>query len=99
MYVISSLTRGWVCLLQLLLVLASAVILGPESSETNDRILLSQIRDYPNLVDQIPVFISTRNRVTQLYPQALGFLFVSSYSSQDYGGGIRTRPHTALTLF
>jgi hypothetical protein len=30
-YVIISLTRGWVCRLQLLLVLASAVILGSES--------------------------------------------------------------------
>jgi hypothetical protein len=31
-YVISSLTRGWVCRLQLLLALASAVILGSESA-------------------------------------------------------------------
>jgi hypothetical protein len=30
-----------------------------------------------------------RNRVAQLYPQALGFLFVASYNSQGYGGGIR----------
>jgi hypothetical protein len=28
-------------------------------------------RDSPNLEDQVPVFISPRNRVAQLYPQAL----------------------------
>jgi hypothetical protein len=41
-----------------------------------------------------PVFISPRNRMTQLYPQALGSLFVASYDSQSYGGGIRPRLHT-----
>jgi hypothetical protein len=44
-YVTSSLTRGWVCRLQLLLGLASAVILVSESRGTHDHILLSQIRD------------------------------------------------------
>jgi hypothetical protein len=41
-------------------------------------ILLSQIEDSPNLEDQVPVFISCRKRVVQLYPQALGSLFVAS---------------------
>jgi hypothetical protein len=41
------LTRGRVCRLQLLLVLASAVIFGSESSRTRDHILLSHIRDFP----------------------------------------------------
>jgi hypothetical protein len=49
------------------------------------------IRDSPNLEGQVPVFISPRNRVAQLYPQAMGSLFVASYDSQGYGGGIRTR--------
>jgi hypothetical protein len=40
-----SLTRERVCCLQLLLVLASAVILGSESRGTRGHILLSQIRD------------------------------------------------------
>jgi hypothetical protein len=44
-----SLTREWVCRLQLLLVLARAVILGSESRGTRDHILLSQIRDSPIL--------------------------------------------------
>jgi hypothetical protein len=71
---------------QLLLALASAVILGSESRVTYDHILLSQIRDYPNLEGQVPVFISPRNRVAQLYLQALGSLLVTSYDSQGYGG-------------
>jgi hypothetical protein len=95
-YVTSSQTRGWICRLQLLLVLASAVILSSESHGTNDNILYSQIRDSPSLEGQIPVFISPRNRVARLYPQALGSLSVSSYDSQGYGGGIRPRLHTGL---
>jgi hypothetical protein len=71
-YVTSSLTREWVCRLQLLLVLASAVILRSESRGTHDHILLSQIRESPNLEGQVPVFISPRKMVAQLYPQTLG---------------------------
>jgi hypothetical protein len=41
-----SLTRGRVCRLQLLLAVASAVILGSESRGTRDHIILSQIRDF-----------------------------------------------------
>jgi hypothetical protein len=44
-----------------------------------------------NLEGQVPVFISPRNRVARLYPQALGSLYVASYDSQGYGGGIRPR--------
>jgi hypothetical protein len=40
---------------------------------------------------QVPVFTSPRNRVAQLYPQALGSLFFASYDSQGYGGDIRPR--------
>jgi hypothetical protein len=49
----------------------------------------------PNLEGQVPVVTSPRNRVVRLYPQALGSLFVASYVSQGYGGGIRTRLLTA----
>jgi hypothetical protein len=42
-----SLTRRRVCCLQLLLVLAKAVIFGSESRGTRDHILPSQIRDFP----------------------------------------------------
>jgi hypothetical protein len=58
-----SLTKGRVCRLQSLLALASAVILVSESRETHHHILLSQIRNSPNLEGQVPVFISTRNKV------------------------------------
>jgi hypothetical protein len=41
---------------------------GPSSAGTHDHILLSQIRDFPNMEGQVPVFISSRNRAVQLYP-------------------------------
>jgi hypothetical protein len=75
------LTRGWGCRLQLLLVLASTVIYGSESCGTHDYILLSQIRDSPNLEGQVPVFISPRNMVARLYLQTL------VCDSEDYGRG------------
>jgi hypothetical protein len=50
--------------------LAIAVILRSESRGTHDLILLFQIRDSPNLEGQVPVFISPRNKVSRLYPQA-----------------------------
>jgi hypothetical protein len=89
-------TRRWVRCLQLLLGLASAVVIGSESRGTQDHILLSQIRDSPNLEGQIPVFISLGNRVAQLCFQALGSLLVASYDSQSYDGGIWTRLHVGL---
>jgi hypothetical protein len=64
------------------------------SRGTHDHILLSQIRDSPNLEGQVPVFISPRNRVAQLYPQALCSILVASDNSQGYGAGIRTHPRT-----
>jgi hypothetical protein len=41
----------------------------------------------PNFESQVPVFISPRNKVAQLYPQALSSLSVVSYGLQ----GIRSR--------
>jgi hypothetical protein len=93
-----SLTRERVCRFLLLLVLASAVILGSESRGTHNHILLFQIRDSLNMEGQVPVFIPSRNRVVHLYPQALGSLFVASYDSQVYGGGIRTRLYAGSYL-
>jgi hypothetical protein len=48
-----------------LLVLANAVILGSEARGIYDHILLSEIRDSPNLEGQVPIFISPRNSVAQ----------------------------------
>jgi hypothetical protein len=45
--VTSSLTRGWVCQLQLLLALARAFIFRSGSRGTREHILLSQIRGFP----------------------------------------------------
>jgi hypothetical protein len=104
-YVTSSLTRGWVCRLPLLLALSSAFILRSEFGRTHDHIVLSQIRDYPPPGAPRPVFISPRNRVAQLYPPALGSLSVAFYYSQGYGGGNLNPPpysggsvYYALTL-
>jgi hypothetical protein len=68
---------------QFLLALASAVILRFQPHLTHDHILMSRIQDSSNLEGQVPVFISLRNRVAQLYPQALSSLFVASYDSQS----------------
>jgi hypothetical protein len=43
--------------------------------------------------------MSPTDRVSQLYPQALGSLFVASYDSKGYGGGILTRLHTGNSDF
>jgi hypothetical protein len=69
-----SLTRGWVCNLfvQLLLVLARAVTLGFKSRRPTT-IVYCLIWDYSNLEGQVPVFISPRNRVVQLYPRVLSY--------------------------
>jgi hypothetical protein len=80
------------------MVLASAVILRFESRGTHDHILVSQIRDSPNMEGQVHLFISPRNRVAQLYPHALGSLFVTSYDSQGYGGGILPRSSSTSGL-
>jgi hypothetical protein len=50
----------------------------------------------PNLEGQVPIFISPRNRVIQLYAQALGTLFIASYYLQGHGGGIRTYLHARI---
>jgi hypothetical protein len=60
-YVTSSLTRGWLCRLQLLLALARAAIRS-ETRGTHDHILLSQIRDrspylYPPAITPCTGFI------------------------------------------
>jgi hypothetical protein len=37
--------------------------------------------------------------VAQLYPQELGSLFIASYDSQGYGGGLRTCLHVGFGKF
>jgi hypothetical protein len=54
------------------------------------------LRPNTSLHNEVFVFMSPRNRVAQLNLQALGSLFVASYDSQGYGGGILPRVHTRL---
>jgi hypothetical protein len=83
--------------------LSFAIACGPrqrshsqaESHGTHGHILLSQILDSPNLEGKVPVFISPRNGVTRLYPQALGSLFVTSY---DSAGRYSTPPPHGINL-
>jgi hypothetical protein len=56
-YETSCLTVGWIHHLHLLSVLASAFTLRSESLSTHDHNLLSQIRGFPNLEGQGPVFL------------------------------------------
>jgi hypothetical protein len=89
--------RGWVCRLKLLLVLASAVILRPESRGTHDHILLSQIRDSSTWRAGPRIYIS-QEQGDPVIPQAEGSFFVASYDSQGYGGGIRRRLRNKVTF-
>jgi hypothetical protein len=41
----------------------------------------------------VPVFISPRNRLVCLRPQALGYIFIASHDSQGYSEDIRSRLH------
>jgi hypothetical protein len=66
---------------------------GPSRAEAVT-ILYCLIGGFPNPDGQVPVFISPKNRVVQLYGLVLGSLYVASYDSQGYGGGILTRLHT-----
>jgi hypothetical protein len=52
-----------------------------------------------NLEGQVPVFISPRNRVAQLYPRALGSLLSPLTTRRDCGGGIITRLHTGKNVY
>jgi hypothetical protein len=62
-------------------------------SLNHEHILLSHIRDSPNLEGQVLVFIFPTNRMAQIYPQALGS-FYASYMSQVCGRVIPTNLHS-----
>jgi hypothetical protein len=59
-------------------------------------ILLTQIWDSPNLEGKVLVFISPKNRVAQLYLQALSSLSVAPYDSLGYVEVIQPRLHTGF---
>jgi hypothetical protein len=96
-YEAPSLTEGLVCnlLVQLLLGFASAFTLRPESHRTRDHNILSHLR-LPQPVGPGPPICVPREEGAQLYPRALGSLFIASYDPQGYGGLIQTRLDTGL---
>jgi hypothetical protein len=49
-----------------------------------------------NLEDRVYVFMSTSDRVAQLYSQAPGSLFVALCDLKGFGGGILTRLHMGV---
>jgi hypothetical protein len=69
---------------------------GSESCKTHEHISVYQIQNSPNIEGQGPVsrIYIPEKRVAQLYPQALGSLFLTSYDSLGYGVYIRTYLHT-----
>jgi hypothetical protein len=72
-------------------------VMKAQSCKTHGHILLSHLR-LPQPGGPGPVFISPRNRVAKLYPRALGTLFVASYDSHGYAGGILTFLNTGLKI-
>jgi hypothetical protein len=74
-FVASSLTRGWVCNLLLLLVLANAVPLGPESRGTEDHSLLSQFLRLPQSGGPGPRIYIPQEQGGPVIPPGAGFPF------------------------
>jgi hypothetical protein len=81
-YVTSSLTREWVCCLQLLLVLASVVILRYESRGLMTFYCL-RFETPPTWTATSPYFYPTGTGWPGYTPQTLGSLFVASYDSES----------------
>jgi hypothetical protein len=92
-YVMSSLTRGWVWLLQLLLALVIAVILRSESHGTHDHILPSQIWDSPSLEGQ-SLYLYPLGTEWPSYTPRPWVPFLLPPMTQGYGGVILLRLHT-----
>jgi hypothetical protein len=95
-----SLTRRRVCNLLVQFAYSSVQVpqKWPHLTVSFETIFYCLIRDSPNLEGQVPVLISPRNRVAQLYPWALGSLSVASYDSQVYDEGILTSLHRGSTI-
>jgi hypothetical protein len=84
-YVTSSLMRGWICSLQLLLAFVRAFILRSESRRPHGRILQSQIRDFPNVEPRSPYLYHPRTGWPSYTPG-------TGFHSQGYGGGNSNPP-------
>jgi hypothetical protein len=99
-FVAPSLTKGRVCnlLYNCFWALPEQPLLGRSPVELT-ALFYCLIWDFPNLEAQVPVFISSRKKVAQLYLWALGPIFVASCDSQGYSGCILTRLPTGEGLF
>jgi hypothetical protein len=53
----------------------------------------------PNVKDRVSAFMSSIDRVVQLYLQASDSIYVTFYNSKDYGGGMLTWPYMECGLF
>jgi hypothetical protein len=95
-FVVPSMMRGWVCNLpyNCFWALPEQSHLGQSPAELT-AIFYCLIWDYPNLEDQVPVFISPRNRLA--HPLALGCLLSPLTACRDCGGGILTCLHTVIS--
>jgi hypothetical protein len=88
-YATSSLTRGWVSSLQLLLVLVSAVILWPSPAGLMTIIFCLRF-------ETLPTWTARSTHGGPIYPQTLGSLLVASYGSQSYDRGNRSLSYILL---
>jgi hypothetical protein len=89
----------WACLLQMPLIFASTVIIMPNSRESHGNIMLYHIRDSFSLYGQITVFISPRNKMDNLNPQEMDFIFTASNCSQGPRWKYSNRtPHGSPTV-
>jgi hypothetical protein len=88
----TSLGRGRVPSLQLLLVLVNEIFPEPESVGAHDHTFLSQISDcLPSLEGQVSIFLyPPPGQGSPRVPKALVSLSIVSYYSWGYGKGIRT---------
>jgi hypothetical protein len=92
----SSLTRGWVCRLQLLLGLASTVIFRSQSRGTHDHSYCLRFETSATWRPRSPSIYIPQEHSGLVISPGTGSLFFSSYNSQGYSGGIRTRLYVGL---
>jgi hypothetical protein len=69
---------------------------GPrQRSHSQVHLTVSDSR-FPQPGEQIPRIYIPQEQGGPIIPPGTGFLFVTSYDSQGFSGGIRTRLHTEL---
>jgi hypothetical protein len=87
-FVAPSLTRGRFVIYCCCLVSPAQSLSGLSSSGHKIVFYCPNFRDPPTWRARFPVYLSPRDRVTQLHFRALDSLFVAPEDSQGYGGGM-----------